>query len=245
MLHGPQQRVFDVSFAVPSVCADRLERGTADIGIVPVFELLRQALEIVPGLGIASRGPVRSILLISKVPAAEIQTLSADTSSRTSVVLSRIILARKYNTHPAITPMDPGLDAMLAASDSALIIGDPALHLDPVKLPYFVYDLGAEWTEMTGLPMVFAVWAARPGILNPILVKAFADAYAYGRDRLEEILEREAPLRGFSADLARAYLTRHICFELGDRDREGLGLYLRLAREIVQSPVITSVVSAK
>ncbi len=240
MLHGAQQRVFDVSFAVPSLCADRLERGTADIGIVPVFELLRQALEIVPGLGIASRGPVRSILLISKVPGAEIRTLSADTSSRTSVVLARIILAQKYNARPAITPMDPNLDAMLAASDSALVIGDPALHLDPIKLPYFVYDLGAEWTELTGLPMVFAVWAARPGILSPSMVKAFADSYAYGRDCLEEIIETEAPPRGFSADLARAYLTRHIRFELGDRDREGMSLYLRLAGEIVQSPVIAS-----
>ncbi len=239
MLHGAQRRAFDVSFAVPAVCADRLERGSADIGIVPVFELGRQSLDVVPGLGIASHGAVRSILLISKFPLSDIRTLAADTSSRTSVALARIILAERYDVRPAVTRHAPELGPMLAQNDAALIIGDPALHLDPTGLPYHVYDLGAEWNAMTGLPMVFAVWAARPGILNAAMEQAFAGSYLYGRDHLDEIIETDAIPRGFSADLAREYLTRHIVFELGDRDRAGMELYRRLARQL--SPVAVPV----
>src|SRR5207248_359598 len=104
----------------------------------------------------ACRGPVRSILLIAKCPAPEIRTLAADTSSRTSVELARVILSRRYGAMPVRIPHAPDLPAMLRAADAALIIGDPALALDPAHLPYRVYDLGAEWVEMTGLPMVFA-----------------------------------------------------------------------------------------
>ena len=92
MLHGPQQALFDLDFRIPSACADRMAGGEADIGIVPCFELLRQDLEVIPGAGIACHGPVRSILLVSQVPAAEIRTLAADSSSRTSVQLARVIL---------------------------------------------------------------------------------------------------------------------------------------------------------
>ncbi|MDQ6699508.1 MAG: ABC transporter substrate-binding protein, partial [Acidobacteriota bacterium] len=93
MLHGPQRGRFDLSFETPSKCADAVAAGAADIGIIPSIELERQDLTIVPGLGIASVGAVRSILLISKAPASEIRILAADVSSRTSVALSRIILA--------------------------------------------------------------------------------------------------------------------------------------------------------
>src|SRR5215813_7297152 len=97
MLHGPQQGLFDLEFRLPAGCADDLANGSADIGIVPSFELTKQDLEIIPGVGIACHGPVRSILLISHCPAAKIRTLAADTSSRTSVELARVILERKYH----------------------------------------------------------------------------------------------------------------------------------------------------
>ena len=124
--------------------------GAADIGIVPAFELTRQNLAVVPGVGIASRGAVRSILLISKCPATKIRTLAGDTSSRTSVALARIVLANKFGTTPQFCRVAPELETMLADADAALIIGDPALRLDPATLPYHVYDLGQEWTEWSG-----------------------------------------------------------------------------------------------
>src|SRR3984893_13821419 len=153
MQHAEERGMFDLSFAIPAECADRLEDGRADIGIVPAVELNRQKLEIIRGTGVACHGAVRSILLISKVPFAEIRTLATDSTSRTSVALSRIILARKYGVETEHWWHGPNIGKMLEKADAALIIGDTALLLDPVTLPLHVLDLGQEWTEMTGLPM--------------------------------------------------------------------------------------------
>ena len=230
MLHGPQQGRFDLSFRLPSACADEVASGRADIGIIPAVELNAHDYGQVAGLGIASRGPVRSILLVARKPLAEIDTLAADTSSRTSVQLARIILERRYGARPAIVPHAPELDRMLAAADAALIIGDPALRIDPAALPYPAYDLGKEWTEMTGLPMVFAVWAGPRHVIRPEVVAVFHGSFEYGRAHLEDIIRLDAVPRGFAPELARAYLTRHIVCELGPAEYHGLDLYLRYAR---------------
>jgi predicted solute-binding protein len=230
LLHGPQQGLFDVDFRLPSACADQMASGAADIGIVPSFELSRQDLEIIPGAGIACRGPVRSILLVSRRPAAEIRTLAVDSSSRTSVQLARVILERRYGAEYTAIPHPPDLDAMLRVADAALIIGDPALRLDPARLPYEVHDLGGEWVEMTGLPMVFAVWAARKGIVTPEVVEAFRGSCRYGLERMGEIVPAESARLGFTPELVSDYLTRHIVHELGPRDYQGMDLFLRYAR---------------
>ncbi|MGH9627892.1 MAG: menaquinone biosynthetic enzyme MqnA/MqnD family protein [Bryobacteraceae bacterium] len=229
MLSGPQRGVFDLSFCVPSECADRLEDGTADIGIVPCAELLKQRLEIVPGVGIASRGAVRSILLVSKTPFGQIGSVATDSSSRTSVMLTRIVLAQRYGVEPKLISMPPDLDAMLQAADAALIIGDPALRLDPSCLPYRVLDLGAEWDALTGLPMVFAVWAGRSEVINEEVRRAFAGSCDYGLVRLEEIVAAEAPGRGVGEALAREYLSRHIVFKIGKEEEKGLERFLQYA----------------
>jgi len=111
------------------------------------------------------------------------------------------------------------------------LIGDPALRLDVEALPYRVLDLGGEWFEWTGLPMVFAVWAGRPECVTPELEKAFLESCRFGRDRLEEIVRREAAPRGISEERARVYLSRHIVNELQDRDYEALQRFLQLAGE--------------
>ncbi len=231
MLHGPQRGLFDLDFQIPAVCADHLAAGRADIGIIPSFELTRQNLEIVPGTGIACHGPVRSILLISKKPAAEIRRLAVDSSSRTSVALARFLLARRYGVTAEFVPHPPDLQPMLRIADAALIIGDPALDLEPSSLPYEVHDLGAEWVETTGLPMVFAVWAGRKEVITPEVVEAFQQSCRYGRERIEEIVESEAPRRKLAPELVRQYLTGHIVHELGPADYEGLKLFLSCASE--------------
>jgi len=204
--------------------------GDADIGIVPSFELTRQDLEIIPGAGIACRGPVRSILLVSRRPAGEIRKLAADSSSRTSVQLARVILERRYGAEFTTITHAPDLDAMLRAADAALIIGDPALRLDPGRLPYEVHDLGGEWVEMTGLPMVFAVWAARKGVATREVVEAFRESCRYGLEQIEELVTAESARLGFAPTMVRHYLTRHIVHELGPREYEGMDLFLRYAR---------------
>jgi chorismate dehydratase len=232
MIHGSQQGLFDLMFRVPSECADLVAAGDADIGIIPVFELTRQKLEVIPGVGIASAGAVRSILLVSKCPAAEIETLAADISSRSSIALARIILSRKFGGSPQVLQCAPDLEAMLARADAALIIGDPALQLEPESLPYHVYDLGHEWTAWTGVPMVFAVWAGRAEVITDQVVAAFQESRRFGEAHMDEIVQVESAARGFAPELVRRYLTRHIVFKLGDRERAGMELFLRYAREL-------------
>jgi len=231
LLHGPSRGRFDLRFRVPSECADLVASGDVEIGNIPVIELSRLNLEMVPGVGVAARGEVRSILLVSKRPLAEIRTLAADTSSRTSVALTRIILSRRYGVEPRFEPTAPDLGRMLEQSDAALIIGDPALRLDPGALPYHVADLGREWTEMTGLPMVFAVWAGRKQHVTPEVVDALVESCKFGRAHIEDIVKMDGAARSIPEELAREYLTRHIVNELGAREYEGLKLYLRYARE--------------
>jgi predicted solute-binding protein len=229
MLHGPQKGLFDLDFRTPAGCADQLSSGAADIGIVPSFELIRQDLEIIPGTGIACHGAVRSILLISKCPAHEIRTLAADSSSRTSVELARVILDKRYGVRPKCTALAPDLQTMLCAADAALVIGDPALHIDPGVLPHQSYDLGAEWLELTGLPMVFAVWAARPGIATPKIAATFRDSCRWGLDHMDDIVAAESPGRGFPPEVVREYLTRYIVHELGPREYAGMERFLELS----------------
>jgi len=232
MLHGAQKGLFDLVFRVPAGCADMVVAGGAHIGIIPSYELIGREWGMVPGVGIACRGPVRSILLISKVPADKIRTLAVDASSRTSVALTRIILARRYGVAPAVVKRPPCLPDMLSEADSALIIGDPALRLDPARLPFHVCDLGREWLELTGLPMVFAVWAGPRKWVTAGVVSAFQESCAFGLENLERIVAEEALARGLAAELVRCYLGAHIVFELGAAEREGMDLFLRLAKEL-------------
>ncbi len=232
MLHGSQKGLFDLTFRVPAECADMVLAGAADIGIIPSFELLGRDFATVPGVGIACRGDVRSILLISKRPASEIETLAADVSSRTSVALARIILERRYGVRPAVHKQAPDLALMLDQADAALIIGDPALHLDPLTLPYHVYDLGREWLELTGLPMVFAMWAGPAAGLTRNVAAAFQKSCAFGLEHLHELAVQEAERRGLAPDLVRRYLGTHIRFELGVVEEQGMQLFLRYAREL-------------
>jgi len=231
LLHGPSQNLFDLTFRVPSECAGLVASGAADIGNIPSIEMSRQNLRMVPGLGVAARGAVRSILLISKRPLAAIRTLAADSSSRTSVALTRIILSRRYGVEPEFHPHAPDLSSMLENADAALIIGDPALRVDRASLPYLVADLGEEWTAMTGLPMVFAVWAGHERHITPEVVEALTESCRFGRAHLDDIVRIDAAARGIPGELAREYLTRHIVNELGPAEYQGLQLYLRYARE--------------
>ena len=238
LCHGRQADLFDLSFAIPSVCADRLRTGATDVGLVPVIELTRQPdLVVVPGWGVACRGAVRSILLVSKKPLGEIGSFAADSSSRTSVVLTQVIAAHGHGIRPKVRPYPPRLDEMLEIADAALVIGDPALRIDPLMgswrgRPVHVYDLGAEWKEMTGLPMVFAVWGAKNLADTDGLCEALSESAEFGLGRVGDIVREESRQRGFEPAVVRKYLTRHVRYRLGEREREAMTLYLRLAADL-------------
>ena len=244
-LHGPQRDDMQLEFRVPSECADMLRSGVASIGILPVIEIARQGLEIFPGTGIACHGPVRSILLISKVPFNQIRRLSCDRGSRTSVMLARLILRERFGVEPEfLPPAAPLLGGMLLSADAALVIGDPALELQPEKLGYEWLDLGEQWVQMTGLPMVFAMWAGPADWVTPALEKSFRDSLEFGLTHLERIVEQEAINRPFTEAVIRDYLTKNIVFRLGAKDYEGMRTFLRLASEIepgLKCPVMENV----
>lgn len=235
MLHGPQRGVFELEFDVPSVCAARVLEGESDIGIVPVATLLEQDLAIFRGAGIASCGQVRTILLISKKPFSEVGVLAVDSGSRTSVLLSRVLLSRLWHADPALIVMKPGLQPMLAAADAALIIGDAALVLDPDELRsrgLHVADLGDDWTRLTGSPMVFAVWAGRAAVHTPENEAAFLGSCRYGLEHLDDIVAAEHARRGVTSELARRYLTGNLVLELGETEYRGMRAFLDSAASL-------------
>lgn len=229
MLHGPQRHEVDLSFSIPSLCAEQVEQGAIEIGLVPVAEIARQQLEIVGGVGITCFGAVRSILLFSRVPWTRVRSLAADVSSRTSVHLARLLLRERFGVDPEIAPGEPRLEEMLSMRDAALIIGDPALRLTPEKLPFECLDLGAEWLRLTGLPFVFAAWAGKPGLPLDRLSTIASASYQFGKTRLDEIIGLEYQSRGIARELAEVYLRRHIRFELGRLEQQGLDTFLQLA----------------
>jgi predicted solute-binding protein len=228
MLHGPQRGQVELSFATPSVCAEVVAKGVAHLGLNPIAEVARQRLEVVPGYGIACRGAVRSILLVSRKPLKQIQTLATDSGSRTSVELARIILRELYGVEPALQPHKPELEEMLAICDAALLIGDAALKIDPYTLPYQILDLGAEWYALTGLPMVFALWSGRsamPDRMSDVLEAS----YLFGKANVRHIVDAEWQARNVSRDLAHEYLTSYIRYEIGDEEWKGAEAFLELS----------------
>ncbi|MCC6265635.1 MAG: menaquinone biosynthesis protein [Bryobacterales bacterium] len=216
-----------LSFASPADCAEQLRAGSADLGLVPVAEMARQGLPNVPGTCISSDGPVRSILLVSRVPWEQVRTLAADCNSRTSVVLAQIVLQERFGVRVSVESRPPSLSEMLSRADAALVIGDAALHIDPARLPYHVLDLGEEWRQITGLPMVYAVWAGPAATTSPWLEGVLADSLAHGEANLDAIVKQEAANFGVDPDFARHYLSRHVRFHLGERERAGLEAFLQ------------------
>ena len=248
LLHDESLKsVFDLRFALPAKCADELRSGEADLGIVPVIEMARQGLDYFPGIGISSVGPVRSILLVSKVPFREVKTLATDAGSRTSVMLARVILSEKFGATPKLLSQPPELTTMLGSADAALLIGDAALYVDPAQLPFETLDLGAEWTSLTGLPMVFAVWSGRKEVVREPYGKALLDSCRYGLAHLDEIVPREAKARNMPQPLVHRYLHEYIKFEFGPKHAEGLAEYLKRATALdkLQVPVTVSTQGGK
>jgi len=212
----------------PATIADRLRAGTLDVGLVPSIELARNPdLVIVPGIAIAATHEVRSVLLVSRVPVGEIESVALDENSRTSAALVRILLAERYGLEPEYRPSVADLDRMLAEADAALLIGDPALLV--ARDRYVVLDLAGEWLEMTGLPFVFAVWAARAEVAERGLIETFAASLEMGLAELHQIVAETAAESGFSSAVLRDYYTRNLRFTMGPAEQAGLAEFLRRA----------------
>jgi chorismate dehydratase len=221
---------------VPSRLADLLREGRLDVALIPVIEYFRgDGYRIIPDISIASRGPVLSVTLFSRVPWTAIRRVGLDEGSRTSAALTQVLLARRYGVRPEVVglPLDHGAED--ANADAVLLIGDRAMR---ACLPGFAhaFDLGQEWYDWTGLPFVYAVWAVRDGAdLGPV-ADALHEAKRRGCSQVGLIAHREAPALGLDAGFCRRYLQSIIHFDLGPREQAGLHHYYMLACELGLAP---------
>jgi chorismate dehydratase len=235
--HGDAGAAFDISYTVPSQCAADLAAGAADIGIIPAAAYASiPELVILPGVAIASCRPVRSILLVSKVPLDQIRSAALDTSSLTSVALIKVLFAKWWGPGRRFTPMAPDIEKMMAEHDACLLIGDPALKVDRSR--YLTYDLAEEWIRLTGKPFVFAFWAVRQAALKNApaaldLGAIFQDSRDQGLQpaSLDRIAREWAPRLGLSQAEIRVYLTENIHYQLDPACLDGLQLFYRYASE--------------
>ncbi len=240
LVYGLEART-DVSlrFDVPSLCARLLAEGAIDLGMVPSITYLdRPGDRIVPGVCIASEGPVASVALFSRRPIRDVRTVALDTSSRTSAALVRILCRRVFHIAPTFVPHAPDLDAMLASADAALLIGDPALFLDPQAHRAEKIDLGEQWTLMTGLPFVWAFWAGRPDAADAHIVETLQAAAVEGISRVDDLAAVYCADRPERRDLAAQYLRNHLEFRLSPRAIAGLETYYREAQAAGVVPAV-------
>lgn len=227
-----------IRFDVPSLCARLLADGDIDLGMVPsITHLHRPGDRIVPGVCIGSNGPVASVAIFTRRPMREVRTLALDTSSRTSAALTRILCARRFDVAPTFVPHDPDPAAMLAAADAALVIGDPALFADARALGAEKIDLGAAWTDMTGLPFVWAFWAGRAGAAGADVVAVLQQAAATGMARSDAIADAYCAGDAARQATARRYLRENLRFELDARAIDGLRMFYREAAAVGAAPI--------
>jgi chorismate dehydratase len=233
---------FTLRFDWPSRCAALLHEGAIDLGLIPSIEYLRgpagSNYRVVPDLAVASCGPVASVALYTTRNVKDIRSIALDTTSRTSIALTRVLAARVFRIDPALHEQGPDLGAMLAAHDAALIIGDRALLLGgglhqvaDREVQVEKIDLGELWTRETGLPFVYAFWAGRPGPVEAAEVTALQEARDCALRDLETVSAEYFTDDPALRPLGVRYLQDNIRYHLGADERAGLELFYRYAAD--------------
>jgi len=255
--NGPLRGKYDLSFTVPSKCAEELRLGRADVAIIPAIEYQRiPGLAIFPDMAIASKSQVRSLLIVAKRPIEHVKSFALDSSSRSTQVLTRILCAEKWRIAPQFSEALPDLRGMLQSADAALIIGDRALRvslsIEKESWPgspgeticqaatlgiisselLYVYDVVAEWRALTTLPAVLAVWAVRRELATPELTADFLVSRDFGLSHLGEISYEAAQDLELPRRALESYLRNNIDFSLDAENRRGLELYFGHAAKL-------------
>lgn len=228
-LQGTVGEGVEAVFLSPARVADALAAGELDVGLIPSIEVRRiPGLSVLPGLCVAATREVRSVLLLSRCPAAKIRRLALDENSRTSAALVRILLRGNHGVEPECIAAEPDLNAMMAVADAALVIGDPALRVE--RSGFVVHDLAAEWRRLTGRPFVFAVWAVRDGVDLGSRSQIFHRSLEEGVAAMEQMIAGAAAELNLQVDSVREYLTECLTFEMGVAEQAGLDEFYRRAR---------------
>jgi chorismate dehydratase len=255
--NGPLAGKYDLSFTVPSQCAEALRAGAADIAIIPAIEYQRiPGLVVLPDLAIASQNRVRSLLIIAKRPIEQVRSIALDRSSRSTQALTRILAAEHWKISPEFFETEPDLSAMLQRADAALLIGDPALRISvaiekksavspqgravcqaatlgiPGAEIFHVYDVVGEWRKYASLPAVMAVWAARPEVITTEVLADFAASRKFGLAQIPTICQEAARTLELPQPELELYLRQNIDFSLGEENRRGLARYFHEAAKL-------------
>jgi len=255
--NGPLAGKYDLSFTVPSQCAEALREGTADIAIIPAIEYQRiPGLVVLPDLAIASQNRVRSLLIIAKKPIEQVRSIALDRSSRSTQALTRILAAQHWKIDPEFFETEPDLSTMLEKADAALLIGDPALRLSiaiekkSTVSPqgravcqattlgiqgaeiFHIYDMVGEWRKFSSLPAVMAVWAARPEVVTPEVLTDFSASRDFGLGQITAICTAAARELELPQLALESYLRHNIDFSLGEENRRGLERYFHEAAKL-------------
>jgi chorismate dehydratase len=236
---------YDIESMMPAQCAERLADGTADLGLVPITAFAQSNdLRMVPGCAIASKGAIRSLLLIVRATTGldSVRSIATDTSSRATQAYVQIMAQHFWKIPAAFVQQPPDLDAMLAACDAALLIGDPALlaledraarqQRTGEELLYL--DLGAEWHRLTGLPWISAVWGVREGSLRSTaerdqLVSDLMASRDAGLAHIDDLADEWAMHIDVPRATIHAYLSQNIHYILDEECLEGLQHFYELA----------------
>ncbi len=259
--HGTLRGKYELDFTVPSMCADALRNGAADVAIIPAIEYQRiPDLAVLANLAIAAKREVRSLLLIAKRPATALRSVALDRSSRSTQALVRILCARHWKITPEFCEMPPDAAAMLRQADAALLIGDPALRAylaveaggkrgsagelrcDGSLLglnrgqELHIYDVVSEWRALTNLPAVLAVWAAQRTIATSELAAEFQASCREGLRHVPAISEEWARTLALAPQALERYLTENIDYSLDAENRSGLARYYAFAHELGLTP---------
>ena len=233
LVHGLAAAGTRIRYDLPSRLADQLAAGLLDVALIPVVEMFRgPGYRVVSDACIGCRGPVMSVKMFFRVPPARVETLAIDEGSRTSAALAQVLLAERHGIRPRIEPLP--IDAGLAdtRADAVLIIGDRALDRGTggeSRSFQVVWDLGDEWCRWTGLPFVFAVWAARPGVDVRGIAPLLAAARDAGRANLAAIAAAEAAPHGLTVPQCLGYLRDNLHYDLGPREHEAIARFRSLA----------------
>jgi chorismate dehydratase len=255
--NGPLAGKYDLSFTVPSRCAEAMRTGAADIAILPAIEYQRiPGLVVLPDLAIASENRVRSLLIVSRKPIEQVHSIALDSSSRSTQALTRILAARHWKIDPEFFETDPDLSAMLGKADAAMLIGDPALRISMAierkgtvspqgraicqaaalgitsSEIFHVYDVVGEWRKFSSLPAVMAIWAARPAVVTPEVLADFSASRNFGLTQFAAISLEAAGELELPQQALESYLRHNIDFSLGEENRRGLERYFQEAAKL-------------
>lgn len=220
--HLGENSPVEVVFDVPSKLPGLLENGEVQAILVSSIDsILHPNRCVLSNACIGSNGPVESVRLFSRVPFPEIKTLALDASSMTSNRLAQIILREKYNISPQTVTMAPDGESMLAQCDACVLIGDIGMT---AQLPGSrIIDLGEAWTDLTGLPFVWALWTSYAEL--PELSNFLDDSYLYASQNWESVLDLAQTRVDWPREIIHHYLSRCVHFPLDSEAKQGLALF--------------------